>query len=256
MPKTRRFGKPGWQALCAIGPYIEICYLASYCAKIQLLAGTNDKPGLGRGLRIASGCSTLDEFKAVFRKFCTPDSIFFATKKPRARGQDVKFTVCLKDGKVVMRGSGTVSGSFTSGVNQYKRPGMRIEFKVLDTVGKILLAELNASSNVKPLPKNQAFDVPTLVNKGNITDVAPDPYAVDEMDDGSAVTRVSSDSVDGMEDYVECTLADEESPEVDDSFINDMGDDDDERTTIGSEPTGVGFEATKVPVGVVQKAKT
>ena len=47
------------------------------------------KPGAGKGLRIATGCSTLDEFTAVFRKFCTPNSIFIATRSPRESGFDI-----------------------------------------------------------------------------------------------------------------------------------------------------------------------
>jgi hypothetical protein len=218
-----------------------------------VVVATANKSGSGKGLRIASGCSTLDEFTAVFRKFCTPNSIFFATRNPRALGDEIKFAVSLKDGKTVMRGTGNVAGSFRTGDNKFKRPGMVIEFKVLDTMGKILLKELNASmANVKPLPaKDVGFDVPTLVHEGDDdeeTAAAPDRSTVDDGDDGDEVTRVSPDSMDedpSMEEYVECTLVEEEAQEADDSFLDHNVDDDDddddeddnEHTTIGPAPT-------------------
>ncbi len=134
------------------------------------------KPAAGKGLRIASGCSTLDEFTAVFRKFCTPNSIFIATKVPRPSGIDIQFAITLKDGKPVMAGAGTIKESFETNDNRFERPGMVVEFRKLDTMGRILLRELNASnkavSSGKSGKKSESFDVPTIVSKPDADDLA------------------------------------------------------------------------------------
>lgn len=130
------------------------------------------KPAAGKGLRIASGCSTLDEFTAVFRKFCTPNSIFIATRVPRPSGIAIRFAITLKDGKAVMSGAGTIVESFETKNNRYERSGMVVEFSKLDTMGRILLRELNASSTRSaPTPeankgkkKSENFEVPTVVS--------------------------------------------------------------------------------------------
>ncbi len=127
------------------------------------------KPAAGKGLRIASGCSTLDEFTAVFRKFCTPNSIFIATGTPRPSGIEIRFAITLKDGKPVMSGAGTITESFETKENPYERSGMVVEFSKLDTMGRILLRELNASSKPsssggKPKKKSENFEIPTVVS--------------------------------------------------------------------------------------------
>ena len=130
------------------------------------------KPAAGKGLRIASGCSTLDEFTAVFRKFCTPNSIFIATKVPRPSGIAIRFAITLKDGKAVMSGAGTIVESFETKDNRYERSGMVVEFSKLDTMGRILLRELNASSRpsattpeaTKGKKKSENFEIPTVVS--------------------------------------------------------------------------------------------
>jgi hypothetical protein len=161
-----------------------------------------------KGLRIASGCTTLDEFAAVFRQYCTPKSIFIATKKPRASGSTTRFAITLKDGKPVMRGTAKIAQSFTAKSNQYGRPGMVLEFVELDSMGRILLEELTASTAIKELDN-----------------VAADPAAAsgEEQSSETGETRVEEERPtfvlpanpfgelpdQSLQEFVECTLFEE-----------------------------------------------
>jgi hypothetical protein len=147
----------------------------------------------------------MEEFVAVFRQFCTPQTIFIATKKPRKPGFETKFAITLKDGKPVMRGQARVSQAFEDKDNRYGRPGMLLEFMELDSMGKILLEELTASTALHALggagesggdagsaegadDSNETGERPTFVLPAN-------PFG--ELPDQS------------LQEFVECTLFEE-----------------------------------------------
>ena len=165
------------------------------------------KPAAGKGLRIASGCSTLDEFTAVFRKFCTPNSIFIATGTPRPSGIEIRFAITLKDGKPVMSGAGTITESFETKENPYERSGMVVEFSKLDTMGRILLRELNATSKPsgsggKPTKKkSENFEIPTVVSDPDENTLAAtrrseERAAVAPPEDGDGADEASNGDAD------------------------------------------------------------
>tara|TARA_R110002096_G_scaffold44526_12_gene120385 strand:- start:5219 stop:7390 length:2172 start_codon:yes stop_codon:yes gene_type:complete len=128
----------------------------------------------GRLARIVTGCGALDEFTAAFRELCNATSIFLPTATPLAVQKDVRFAIALQDdakgkpGNVILRGTGSISESFETAENRYRRSGMLLELGSLDSMGRILLRELNATKNPKPDfsangDSDESFDVSTLV---------------------------------------------------------------------------------------------
>lgn len=205
------------------------------------------KPAPGKGLRIASGCSTLDEFTAVFRKFCTPNSIFIATKVPRPSGIQIHFAITLKDGKPVMSGAGTIKESFETENNRYQRPGMVVEFTKLDTMGRILLRELNAGATPPAIKgeksTSQDFEIPTIVQDPDediLAAARPSkeiPAAVPDEDGNgdtpnNSDTSNNSDTADTSDAGVETTA---DAEETTDTGSEDSEDDEEEpKRTKGS----------------------
>tara|TARA_R110002073_G_scaffold142117_5_gene293843 strand:+ start:49305 stop:51452 length:2148 start_codon:yes stop_codon:yes gene_type:complete len=128
----------------------------------------------GRLARIVTGCGALDEFTAAFRELWNATSIFLPTATPLAVQKDVRFAIALQDdakgkpGNVILRGTGSISESFETAENRYRRSGMLLELGSLDSMGRILLRELNATKNPKPDfsangDSDESFDVSTLV---------------------------------------------------------------------------------------------
>jgi hypothetical protein len=106
-----------------------------------------------RMLRIASGCATREAFISVFRRFCDRDSIFIATRTPKATGADLHFSITLADGAPLIGGTGTVLESWSDETSPYGRAGMRIRFDDLSPSGRALIDELMAAAKQADLPK-------------------------------------------------------------------------------------------------------
>src|SRR5688572_4319479 len=104
-------------------------------------------------LRIASGCATREAFISVFRRFCDRDSIFIATRTPKAAGADLLFSITLADGAPLIGGTGTVVESWSDETSPYGRAGMRIRFDDLSPSGRALIDELVAAAKVPEAPK-------------------------------------------------------------------------------------------------------
>ncbi len=151
--------------------------------------GGDSKNAPGRSARIVTGCVALDEFTAAFRSLCNESSIFLPTETPLAVQANLRFAIALKNradgspGNTVLRGTGSISESFEDAANTYGRSGMVLDLGRLDSMGRILLRELNAAE-ATPKPdfsanadSDESFDVSTLVENPSLEELMAEKQA-------------------------------------------------------------------------------
>ncbi len=84
-----------------------------------------------KGLRIATRCTTIDQFVATFHRFCAAETVFISTLNPRAVGLETAFSINLADHKPALRGVGVVLESWATPHNPYGRPGLQLGIRRL-----------------------------------------------------------------------------------------------------------------------------
>ncbi len=181
-------------------------------------------------VRIVTGCSSLDEFTTVFRHLCTVETLFLPTATPLARDTELKFSIALKDGstgregKVVLRGNGKISESYTEPGGLYERAGMMLELGKLDAMGRILLRELNAGSPevAKKGDRDDSFDVSTVVETADLEDLKT-ILSVKEVE-GEAVHSSTPPSVPRLDELVACSVRPESATESEQGETTDVAD--------------------------------
>lgn len=80
---------------------------------------------------IATRCTTVDQFVAMFHRFVDEDSFFVSTMNTRPPGLETSFSVQLADGTPVLRGLCTVLQVWTTATSPFKTPGVRLGIKRL-----------------------------------------------------------------------------------------------------------------------------
>jgi hypothetical protein len=95
--------------------------------------------GQGERVCVVSGCTSIEEFVAAFRKHAQRDDLFVPTRTPLAVGSRGRLAVTLRDGSVVLEGQVTV----VSTAQDKKRKGMTLRFSVLDAESRALLDHLD-----------------------------------------------------------------------------------------------------------------
>lgn len=121
------------------------------------------------GLRVVTGCTTRDQFVAVFDRFCDRKTCFIPTVETRPVDSTLAFSLQLADGKPMLRGSGVVRGAWTSFDNAYERPGILVEIKKLSAesvaVYDQLLAKRHAGEQTRPVSVNNDVVPPVVTNR-------------------------------------------------------------------------------------------
>ncbi|HET9993247.1 MAG TPA: PEGA domain-containing protein [Kofleriaceae bacterium] len=79
-----------------------------------------------KGLRIATRCTTMDQFVAAFHRFCDAQTVFISTLNPRSVGLETAFSIDLADHTPALRGVGVVLQSWATPQNPYGRPGLQL----------------------------------------------------------------------------------------------------------------------------------
>ena len=84
-----------------------------------------------KGLRIATRCTTMDQFVAAFHRFCDAQTVFISTLNPRTVGLETAFSIDLADHTPALRGVGVVLKSWPTPQNPYGRPGLQLGIRRL-----------------------------------------------------------------------------------------------------------------------------
>ncbi|MEO8842888.1 MAG: PEGA domain-containing protein [Kofleriaceae bacterium] len=84
-----------------------------------------------KGLRIATRCTTMDQFVAAFHRFVNAQTVFISTLNPRSVGLETAFSIDLADNTPALRGIGVVIESWTTPQNPYGRPGLQLGIRRL-----------------------------------------------------------------------------------------------------------------------------
>ncbi len=173
-------------------------------------------------LRVATRCTSLDEFLATFSRFVDDTSVTIITSQPRAVGTRQPFAIQLKDGETVMRGECEVieaNGRVGGG-----RPSMRLKLVQMDDETRALHKELLSRAKRGTLLGIPAMGraVPPPVPAAALVDKPAAPAEAkpvdDGWDDGPSANRTPGASYtlpanpfgelpdEALEYFVECTL--------------------------------------------------
>ena len=83
-------------------------------------------------LRVATRCSSLDQFVEAFAPLSDARTLFIASMTTRDPGTRAPFSILLADGTRVMRGQCEVLEAFASPDNPFRRPGVKLQLLELD----------------------------------------------------------------------------------------------------------------------------
>jgi len=100
-----------------------------------------------RALCVATRCTSVDQFVAMFHRFCGDDQTFFvATPTSRPIGLETAFSIQLADKQPVLRGLCVVLDAWTTADNRYRRPGIRLGIKRLTVESQLVFDRLRAAA--------------------------------------------------------------------------------------------------------------
>jgi hypothetical protein len=98
-----------------------------------------------KALCVATRSTTVEQFVAMFHRFCDEKSFFVATLHMRAVGLETPFAIQLANRTPVLRGTCVVLDAWPTGANQFKRPGIRLGFLRLTSDSQSVLEKLLAA---------------------------------------------------------------------------------------------------------------
>jgi hypothetical protein len=200
-----------------------------------------------KGLRIATRCTTMDQFVAAFHRFCDAQTVFISTLNPRTVGLETAFSIDLADHTPALRGVGVVLKSWPTPQNPYGRPGLQLGIRRLTTDSEPVFDRLLfAREATAATPTGTAKLMPVFVAKPGVkrplastqqmplggtkpvstpppepepkTDVSPDPAIASPLVDsertpGSDLVLPANPLMNisdhSLEGFVDCTLYEE-----------------------------------------------
>ncbi|HEY6039334.1 MAG TPA: hypothetical protein VIV58_33860, partial [Kofleriaceae bacterium] len=200
-----------------------------------------------KGLRIATRCTTMDQFVAAFHRFCDPQTVFISTMNPRTVGLETAFSIDLADHTPALRGVGVVLHSWPTPQNPYGRPGLQLGIRKLTADSEPVFDRLLfAREAMAATPTETSKIFPVIVAKPGVkrplastqqmpfgaikpastpppepeakTDVSPDPAIASPLADGERTpgsdlvlpaNPLMNISDHSLEGFVDCTLYEE-----------------------------------------------
>ncbi|MBE7454267.1 MAG: hypothetical protein HS111_37070, partial [Kofleriaceae bacterium] len=93
-------------------------------------------------LRVATRCTSLDQFVEAFARYCERRTLFIASLTTRSPGSQSPFVILLADTTQAMRGTCEVVEAWTTPAGPFRRPGVRIKFLQLDAASEAVLERL------------------------------------------------------------------------------------------------------------------
>ena len=114
----------------------------------------------GKVLRVATRCSSLDQFVEAFAPLSDARTLFIASMTTRDPGTRAPFSILLADGTRVMRGQCEVLEAFASPDNPFRRPGVKLQ--LLGKGGVAVYGTWNGKDTFythwAPVPKRRPSD--------------------------------------------------------------------------------------------------
>lgn len=103
-----------------------------------------------KALCVSTRCTSVDQFVATFYRFCEDDTFFIATLSQRPVGLDTAFSIQLADKTPVLRGDCTVIEAWSTPINRFGRPGVRLAMKRLTAESRLVLQQLQDAAASAP----------------------------------------------------------------------------------------------------------
>ncbi len=116
---------------------------------------------------LVSGCGTIDEFVAAFRRYADRVGLFVPTATPLAVARRLRLGLTLRDGQVVIEGDAEVITASTRPSGLHGRPGMTIRITGLDADSQAVWTHLEKARFAPaepPATPLRARPGPTLPN--------------------------------------------------------------------------------------------
>jgi hypothetical protein len=127
-----------------------------------------------KGMCIATRCTSIDQFVAMFHRFVDEDSFFVSTVNTRPPGLETSFSVQLADGTPVLRGLCTVLQAWTTAQSPFKTPGVRLGIKRLTAnsmpVFERLLVTRSTPQSAPPVPTAALASGTTVPRAASVTE--------------------------------------------------------------------------------------
>ncbi len=101
---------------------------------------------------IATRCTSVEQFIQMFHRFVDEESFFVSTLNTRPPGLETSFSVQLADGTPVLRGLCVVLQAWTTPVNPFKTPGVRLGIKRLTANSMAVFEQLLVTRSAKQPP--------------------------------------------------------------------------------------------------------
>lgn len=150
--------------MCVCGGVLRPSRSARAVHTMEVLAGHKTK-----GLRIATRCTTLDQFVAAFHRFCDAQTVFISTLNPRSVGLETAFSIDLADHTPALRGVGVVLEAWTTPQNPFGRPGLRLGIRRLTADSEPIYDRLLfAREATAPTPTPTTKMMPVIVVKPGV----------------------------------------------------------------------------------------
>jgi len=122
-----------------------------------------------KGLRIATRCTTMDQFVAAFHRFVDAQTVFISTLNPRSVGLETAFSIDLADNTPALRGIGVVIESWTTPQNPYGRPGLQLGIRRLTVDSEPVFDRLLfAREATAPTPTSSSSIMQVIVTKPGV----------------------------------------------------------------------------------------
>ena len=153
-----------------------------------------NRRGLGqtktKGLRIATRCTTIEQFVAAFHRFCDAQTFFISTLSTRPVGLETPFSIELANNTPALRGIGVVVEAWATPKNPFGRPGLQLGIRRLTADSEPVFERLLRAKDVVPkvvVPPQLA----TVVVRAN----TPRPIAAA---DAPAIARAGTGTVEPL----------------------------------------------------------
>jgi hypothetical protein len=164
-------------------------------------------------LRIATRCTSIDQFVAAFHRFCDAQTCFISTLTARPVGLETAFSIDLANAQPALRGMGIVLEAWTTPGNRFGRPGLLLGIRKLtaDSEGvfeRLLAAHVAAT----PPPFLQQLPPPApsqLAQPIALPNVLPDDTRTPGSELVLPANPLMNISDHSLEGFVDCTLYEE-----------------------------------------------
>lgn len=169
-------------------------------------------------MRIVTRFTTVDEFVAAFRKFCSRSTCFIPSAAAKQIGVETAFSIRLADGTPMLRGLCVVLDSWPTADNPYHRPGVRLGIRSLSAESQPVFKRLVLSGATPALGnriqrQRQIAERPT-VPAAPLFAAPAEPRAQGSsfVLPANPLTELTDES---LQAFVDCTISEEQRPVFD-----------------------------------------